>query len=92
MLATRPETGLSLFRLACLLLRRKVLFDVGLDSPEHEGAQDGVQLLDHVVAGTLVRLQACRLSRCGQVMKTKAAPVTQTDTLALCAYYARKPL
>lgn len=41
-----------------LLLGRKVLLYVGLDAAKHEGPKDGVQLLDHVVARALVRLQA----------------------------------
>lgn len=43
---------------ARLFLRREVLLNVGLDSPEHERPQDGVQFLDHIVASALVCLQA----------------------------------
>lgn len=44
--------------LAHLLLGGQVLLHIGLDAAEHEGPQDGMQLLDDVVAGALIGLQA----------------------------------
>lgn len=64
---------------AYLLLGRQVLLDVGLDAPKHEGPEDGVQLLDHVVSRALVRLQAeCRRNRHDAInmSENRAVPCT----------------